>query len=223
MNILVVEDEPRVAEFVCKALREFGYTASTAGTGTEGDLQLQRGGFDLAVLDIMLPDFDGFSIVRRMRERGDQTPVLMLSARGRVQDRVKGLDIGADDYLAKPFELNELLARVRALLRRRPTDLSHLTVGELNLDPVSRRVQLGKKRIDLTAREFSLLEFLMRNRGRVLTRAQIMESVWNDPLCETNVVPVYVNYLRSKLESGDRPKLIHTVRGVGYVLEYRDD
>ncbi len=222
MKIILVEDEPRVADFVSKALTEFGYNITWASTGSEGLEKIQSGQYDLVILDIMLPDIDGFSILEKIRIDGVSVPVLMLSAKGAVPDRVKGLDLGADDYLAKPFELNELIARVRALMRRRPNDLSWLTVGDLTLDPVSRKVLRGGKRIDLTAREFALLEYLLRNRGRVLSRTQIMDTVWNDPNGETNVVPVYINYLRSKIEKEGSMRLLHTIRGVGYLLELRD-
>lgn len=222
LKILFVEDEPRVAEFVSAALHEFGYSVTWAKTGREGVVRLQSGDYDLAILDIMLPDMDGFTVLDESRRKGCATPVLMLSARGAVEDRVRGLDLGADDYLAKPFELNELVARVRALMRRRPSDLSWLTVSDLTLEPVTRKVQRGEQRIDLTAREFSLLEYMLRNRGRVLSRMQIMDTVWDDPTGDSNVVPVYINYLRTKIEKNGSPRLIHTVRGVGYVLELRE-
>lgn len=222
VKILFVEDEPRVAEFVSAALHEFGYNVTWAKTGREGLTRLLTGDYDLGILDIMLPDMDGFTVLDEARRKGIATPVLMLSARGAVEDRVKGLDTGADDYLAKPFALNELIARVRALMRRRPSDLSWLTVNDLTLEPVTRKVTRGEQRIDLTAREFSLLEYMLRNRGRVLSRMQIMDTVWDDPTGDSNVVPVYINYLRSKIEKPGSPRLIHTVRGVGYVLELRD-
>lgn len=223
MKILVVEDEPRVAEFVAAALSEFGYSVTCSLSGSEGMERLQSGQFDLAILDIMLPDIDGFQILDESRREGCTTPILMLSAKGSVNDRVKGLDLGADDYLSKPFELNELIARVRALMRRRPTDLSWLSVGDLTLDPVSRKVKRDDQRIDLTAREFSLLEFLLRNHGKVLSRTQIMDTVWNDQSGDTKIVPVYINYLRAKVEKEGLERIVHTVRGVGYVLELRED
>jgi len=222
MKILVVEDEPRVAEFVTAALKEFGYSVTWSKTGREGAARLKTSEFDVAILDLLLPDMDGFAVLEEARRAGIATPVLVLTARAAVEDRVKGLDLGADDYLPKPFELNELLARVRALLRRRPSDYSWLTLGDLTLEPVSRKVVRGSRRIDLTAREFSLLEHLLRNRGRVISRTQIMDAVWGDPNGDSTVVPVYINYLRSKIESPGEPKLIHTVRGVGYVMELRD-
>lgn len=222
LKVLVVEDEPRVADFVTSALIEFGYTVSWCKTGHEGLSKMVDDEFDVAILDIMLPDIDGFQVLTWAREKGCRTPVLMLSARGSVDDRVQGLDLGADDYLAKPFELNELLARIRALLRRPQSDTSWLTVDDLTLEPLSRRVKRGQKSIDLTAREFSLLEFLLRNRGRVLSRAQIMDAVWGDPEADSNVIPVYINYLRSKIDTPGLKPLIHTARGVGYVLDLRE-
>lgn len=222
MKVLVVEDEPRVADFVTSALVEFGYDVHWSKNGKDGLMQLKTDEYDVAVLDIMLPDIDGFTVLTEARAHSCQTPVLMLSARGTVDDRVRGLDLGADDYLAKPFELQELRARIRALLRRPHTDNSWLTVDDLTLEPLSRRVKRGSKAIELTAREFSLLEYLLRNRGRVLSRAQIMDAVWNDPHTDSNVIPVYINYLRSKIDiPGSRP-LIHTARGVGYVLDLRE-
>ena len=220
-KILVIEDEPRVSDFVSSALKEFGYEVVVANTGRNGLAELLNSDFDVTVLDIMLPDIDGFTVLSEARKSGLRSPILMLSARGAVEDRVRGLDIGADDYLAKPFELNELLARVRALLRRPQSDLGWLTVGDLTLEPLSRTVRRGHRHIDLTAREFALLELLMRNRGRVVSRSEIMDAVWSDPDASSNVIPVYINYLRAKIEHGNDSQLIHTARGVGYVLDLR--
>lgn len=222
MKVLVIEDEPRVADFVSAALREFGYEVDWSSTGKEGLDKILSNEYDVAVLDIMLPDIDGFAVLQETREANCLTPILMLTARAAVEDRVKGLDFGADDYLAKPFELNELLARVRALLRRPQSNLSWLTVGDLTLEPLARKVKRGQKHIDLTAREFSLLEFLLRNRGKVVSRTEIMDAVWGDPEADSNVIPVYINYLRSKIEVDSGQQLIHTARGVGYVLDVRE-
>ncbi|MBS1724485.1 MAG: response regulator transcription factor [Armatimonadetes bacterium] len=221
-KVLVVEDEPRVAEFISSALNEFGYIVTWSESGADGLQRLQSGDFDLAILDVLLPDCDGFEVLAAARRKGMKTPVMMLTAKTAVEDRVKGLDLGADDYIPKPFELSELMARVRALLRRRSAEYDWLTLADLTLEPVTRQVTRGEKRIDLTAREFSLLEYMLRNKGKPLSRAQIMENVWNDPNGDSTVVPVYINYLRTKIELPGCVRLIHTVRGVGYVLEVRD-
>lgn len=221
-KVLVVEDEHLVSDFIAKALKEYGYEVFVASDGQMGLDELVSGKYDVAILDIMMPKLDGFEVMEAAKKMGSQTPILMLSARGAVEDRIRGLDTGADDYLAKPFELNELIARLRALIRRRPTNLSWLSVGHLSLDPVTRTVNRSGKRVDLTAREFSLLELFMRNYGVPLTRQQIMEVVWDDPRADSNVIPVYINYLRVKIEQSGQPRLIHTVRGTGYILEIRD-
>lgn len=223
MRVLIVEDEPAVASFVGQALREWGYATETATTGRDGLRGLSSRDVDLAIVDAMLPDADGFEIVAEARRRGAKLPILMLTARATDTDIVAGLDAGADDYLTKPFELDVLLARIRALLRRRDVSRGPLAVESLVLDPASRRVERAGLRIDLSAREYALLEYLMRNRGRVVSRTQILDRVWDDPYArESNIVEVYVNYLRGKIELAGRPRLLHTVRGVGYVLEHRD-
>ena len=220
IRILVVEDEARLAAFISKGLSELSFAVDIAGDGPTA-LQLARSAsYDVVILDIMLPGLDGFAVCRELRRMNLDVPILMLSARGVVEDRVTGLDSGADDYLTKPFAFSELSARVRALLRRqKPSELLSLTVGDLTLDPVKRLVHRGQRRIDLTQKEFALLEFLVRNADQVLTRTMIAEHVWDftwDRL--TNVIDVYINHLRRKLEDAGEPRLIHAVRGVGYVL-----
>ncbi len=225
MRVLVVEDEARLAAFVRKGLSELSYTVDVAGDGRTA-IQLARSTpYDLVILDIMLPEIDGFAVCRELRRMNLDVPILMLSARGVVEDRVQGLDSGADDYLTKPFAFSELSARVRALLRRqKPSKFLTLVVGDVTLDPVKRSVYRGKRRIDLSQKEFTLLEYLMRNADQVLTRTMIAEHVWDftwDRL--TNVIDVYVNHLRRKLEDGPESRLIHAVRGVGYVMRAPED
>jgi heavy metal response regulator len=220
MRILVVEDEEKVASFIRKGLVEERYAVDVALDGEEGLTMAQINPYDLVVLDLMLPKLDGFRVLQRMRSDGVDTPVLVLTARDGIGDKVRGLDMGADDYLTKPFAFSELLARVRALLRRgKPQRAPLLNVADLSLDPASRRVTRGGKLIDLTAKEYALLEYLMRHPGQVLTRTMISEHVWDQSFDSyTNVIDVYVNYLRKKIDQGFEPKLIHTIRGVGYVL-----
>ena len=225
VRILVVEDEPKVAASISESLRDTGFSAETVATGRDALDRLVDAKYDLVVLDLMLPDQDGLAVCQSIRARGLRMPILILSARHRVDDRVRGLDAGADDYLTKPFATVELQARVRALLRR-PSEatLSPLMVGDLELDVVSRLVRRGDRRIDLTPKEFALLEFLMRNAGHPVTRSMIAEHVWGltwDPL--TNVIDVFINHLRRKIEAGDEPRLLHSVRGVGYVMRKTGD
>jgi DNA-binding response OmpR family regulator len=222
MRVLVVEDERKVASFIRQGLQEEGYAVELAADGESAlDLIVQGPPYDLIVLDVMLPRRDGFGVVRAIREHGVDTPVLLLTARDRVTDRVAGLDLGADDYLTKPFAFDELLARVRALLRRGQGPRAPvLRVGTLTLDPATRKVARGDRRIELTAREHALLECFMRSAGRVLTRPQLSERVWGldfDP--GSNVVDVYVGYLRRKIDAPGEPRLLHTVRGAGYVMK----
>jgi DNA-binding response OmpR family regulator len=221
MRILVVEDERKVAGFIRQGLEEEGYAVDVAPDGPQG-LELARAGVhDLIVLDIQLPRMDGLAVLRTLRRELVTTPVLLLTVRGSVEDKVLGLDAGADDYLPKPFAFQEFLARVRALFRRgRKGGETALRAGDLVLEPARRVVTRGGAGIELTAREYALLEYFMRNPGRVLTRTMIAEHVWNiDFDSETNVIDVYVNYLRKKIDAGHEPKLIQTVRGVGYVLK----
>ncbi|MBA3297507.1 MAG: response regulator transcription factor [Acidobacteria bacterium] len=225
MRVLLVEDEPKLAAFIHKALTEDAFSVVTARDG-ETALELARSAsYDIVILDIMLPRMDGFAVCQAMRALHPDVPILMLSARGMIEDRVRGLDTGADDYLTKPFALSELTARMRALLRRQPTAaLKVLTVADLTLDPVRRLVTRGGRQLDLTQKELALLEYLMRNAGQVLTRAMIAEQVWDvtwDRL--TNVNDVFINHLRKKLEESGEPRLIHAVRGVGYVMRSDDE
>ena len=221
MHILLVEDEKKVASFVQRGLEAEHYSVDVAYDGAEGLARLFDNQYDLVILDVMLPKRDGFSLLREARHRGVQTPILLLTARDTLADKVAGLDQGADDYLTKPFAFEELLARVRALLRRgTPVQTSTLTLADLCLDPVTRQVTRAGKKIDLTAKEFALLEFFLRNPGRVLSRALIAQHVWGvDFDTFTNVIDVYVKYLRKKIDADFEPKLIHTVRGAGYVLK----
>ena len=196
------------------------YAVDLASEGEDGLALAELTPYDLIVLDLMLPGLDGFQILRRLRDDGVATPVIILTARNAVDDKIRGLDLGADDYLTKPFAFEELLARVRALLRRGQPQVSPvLKVADLALDPAARRVTRAGQRIELTAKEYALLEYLMRHHGRVLTRTMISEHVWDQTFDSyTNVIDVYVNYLRKKVDQGFEPKLIHTVRGVGYTL-----
>jgi heavy metal response regulator len=221
MRILVVEDEKKVASFIKKGLEEEGYAVDLARDGESGlELALVQV-HDLIVLDVHLPKKNGLRLLQELRAERVNTPVLLLTVRAAIEDKVLGLDAGADDYLTKPFAFQELLARVRALLRRRAeTEAVILRVADLTLDPARRLVSRGGEKIDLTPREFTLLDYLLRNSGRVLTRTMIAERVWGydfDPM--TNVIDVYVNYIRKKVDADREPKLIHTVRGVGYVLK----
>jgi heavy metal response regulator len=221
MRILVVEDEMKVGSFIKRGLEAANYSVDVERDGEAGLRRLLEGSYDLMILDVMLPRLDGFNVMKEIRQRGIQTPILLLTARIAVADKVTGLDLGADDYLTKPFAFEELLARVRALLRRGAAAApAVLTAADLTLDPATRQVTRGGKRIDLTSKEYALLEFLLRRRDQVLSRAVIAQHVWGvDYDTFTNVIDVYVNYLRKKIDSGFEPKLIHTVRGFGYVLK----
>jgi heavy metal response regulator len=221
MHILVVDDENKVASFIQRALEAEHHQVDVAADGEAALNRAAEHDYDLLILDVMLPKRDGFEVLRELRRRGSQLPVLLLTARAEVSDKVSGLDLGADDYLTKPFVVEELLARVRALLRRGGTPPAPvLKVADLSLDPATRKVTRGDRSIELTAREHSLLEFFMRNPGRVLSRAVIAQHVWGVSFDTfTNVIDVYVNYLRRKIDSDVEPKLLHTVRGAGYVLK----
>jgi two-component system, OmpR family, response regulator MprA len=221
MQILVVDDEPAVRDSLERALRLEGYETAVAADGEQALAALEKNGTDAVVLDVMMPNMDGLQVCRTMRASGDRTPVLMLTARDTVSDRVAGLDAGADDYVVKPFALDELLARLRALLRR--SGLSSggqvLRFGDLELDPMSHQVKRGDRVVDLTRTEFSLLELFMLHPRQVLTRPVIFDRVWGyDFGPGSNSLEVYVSYLRRKTEAGGEPRLVHTVRGIGYVL-----
>ena len=222
MRILIVEDDEKIASFVARGLREAGFAVDHVTTAEEGLGLASTVPYDAAIVDIMLPGIDGLSMIRQMREEGINTPVIILSAKRSVEDRVKGLQTGGDDYLVKPFSFSELLARIHALLRRATNsrEPTVLEFGGVRLDLLSREVFRDGRRIDLKPKEFALLEYLMRNPGRVVTRAMIMEHLWNydfDP--QTNVVDVLVCRLRDRIDRGFDRKLIHTLRGVGYVLK----
>lgn len=224
MRILVVEDEARLARLIARVLKEEGYAPETAGDGRSALTRALAEPFDLLIVDWMLPDLDGIQVVRRLRAAEMAVPVLMLTARSQIEDRVEGLDAGADDYLPKPFAFSELLARVRALTRRPREEQSDpvFRAGDIALDPVRHVVQRGKEQIDLSAREFALLATLIRRPGQVFTRAVLLDTVWGgtDDVY-TNVVDLYVSYLRKKLDRIGEPSCIRTVRGVGYTFEPR--
>jgi len=221
MRILVVEDERKVASVIRQGLGEEGYAVDVASNGEEGLAMARDGVHDLIILDIGLPKINGLQVLQELRRRKVTPPVLLLTVRATIEDKVLGLDAGADDYLTKPFAFQELVARVRALLRRRTEGgPAVLQFADLTLDPARHSAFRGGQKIDLTAKEFALLDYFMRNPGRVLTRTMIIEHVWDyDFDTGTNVVDVYVNYLRKKIDSDREPKLIHTIRGVGYVMK----
>ncbi len=220
MRILLVEDDPKVASFIRKGLEEEQYQVDLAGDGEEALSLALTGEHDLLILDIMLPHRDGMSVLSELRQRQFDTPVLMLTAKDGVEDRVAGLNAGCDDYLPKPFAFSELLARTRALLRRRAGEKKIvLRIADLVLDPIAHRVTRGGQPIELTSREYSLLQYLLQHPNQVLTRTMIVEQVWGYDFDNfSNVVDVYVNYLRNKVDRDFEPKLIQTVRGVGYAL-----
>ncbi len=222
MYVLIVEDDAKVGRLLARGLTEAGHRAEVASDGADGLARAASGAFDAVVLDLMLPEIDGLEVCRQLRRRGVRTPVLMLTARDAVPDRVRGLDAGADDYLVKPFALAELLARLRALARRSDpaAESEALRVGDLTLDLVHREAQRGGRPIQLTAKEFDLLAYLMRHPGRVLSKAQIFDHVWGYGADATsNVVEIYVHYLRNKVDRGFPLPLIRTVRGVGYTIK----
>jgi two-component system copper resistance phosphate regulon response regulator CusR len=223
MRILVVEDEKRIADFLCRGLQGAGYAVDAAGTGAAALENIHSADYDLVVLDLMLPDMDGLEVLENIRSKRVGPPVLILSARGGLDDRVNGLEQGADDYLTKPFAFVELLARVRALLRRGQPAPERLQVGDLVLDCIRRKVSRGAETIELAPKEFGILEYMMRNHGRPLSRTMIVEHVWDmdyDGL--TNIVDVYIRHLRSKIDDRFALKLIQTVRGIGYMIEAPD-
>jgi len=222
VNVLLVEDDPTIADFVEKGLKEAGFAVDHAPDGSQGLERALAGRYDAAIVDVMLPGLDGLSLIDRLRGRSVRTPVLILSAKRSVDDRVKGLQAGGDDYLTKPFAFAELLARVQALIRRASgaSEPTRLTVADLSLDLLTRHVQRGNAVLDLRPREFALLEYLMRHAGRVMSRTLITEYAWGyhfDP--GTNIVDVVINHLRKKVDAGRQKRLITTVRGVGYMIK----
>jgi two-component system copper resistance phosphate regulon response regulator CusR len=222
MKILIIEDEPKTGEYLRQGLTEAGFVADLARNGIDGLHLALNGAYDLVVLDVMLPGIDGWAVLQSIRSRGLEMPVLFLTARDQVEDRIRGLELGADDYLVKPFSFAELLARVRTVLRRGRVgpDTTTLRVADLELDLLRRRVSRSGRRIDLTAKEFGLLELLMRRHGEVLPRSLIASQVWDMNFdSDTNVIEVAIRRLRGKIDDGQDLKLIQTVRGMGYVLE----
>jgi two-component system copper resistance phosphate regulon response regulator CusR len=224
MRLLVVEDDPRLCAVLVRGLREAGYAVDTAGDGDAALYQTAINPYDAVILDVMIPGADGFEVCRRLREDRSAVPVLMLTARDAIDDRIHGLDVGADDYLTKPFDFGELLARVRALLRRTPVVTSPtLQVGDLSIDTASHRVRRGSEEIVLTSKEYALLEYLARNAGRVISREEIAEHVWDEHFDRfSNLIEVYVNRLRRKVDQSD-PHLIITRRNEGYMLRAAEE
>ncbi len=226
MRFLVIEDERKVAGFIKRGLEQEGYTVDLAVDGIEGEEFALSRSYDMIILDIMLPKKDGLEVLKIVKEDGIKAPVILLTARDSVEDRVRGLNLGADDYLTKPFAFEELLARIRALLRRGSAKVasSVLEYEGLSLDSMTRKASRAGKDIELTLKEYSLLEYLLRNPERVLSRTLIAENVWHQGFdSETNVVDVYINHLRNKVDKDPTKKLIHTVRGVGYVIKKPDE
>lgn len=221
MRILVVEDEKALANNLKKGLSEEGYSADVAYDGEEGGFMAETEPYDLIILDIMLPKADGITVLRNLRKQKIKTPVLMLTARDTVPDKIKGLDTGADDYITKPFDFEELLARVRALLRRKgEVKTAIITIGDLEIDTAAHQVRRGGRDIPLSAREYALLEYLAYNKGKVVTRTNISEHIYEyDFDLDSNIIDVYINFLRNKVDKGFEKKLIHTVRGAGYILK----
>lgn len=223
MKILLVEDEPKVAAFLQKGLTEQQHAVDVATDGPIGLRMALAGTYDLIILDNLLPGLSGLDVCRQVRAQNSAVPILMLTALGETDDKIRGLDAGADDYLVKPFAFQELLARLRALVRRRPEasgNAAVLFLADLTLDPSSKRVQRAGQPIQLTAREFSLLEYLLRHKGRVISRVDILEHVWETSFdTGSNVIDVYINFLRKKIDKDFNPKLIHTLVGMGYVMK----
>jgi heavy metal response regulator len=226
VKILYVEDDPTAREYIRRGLQEHGHVVDVAGDGEQGLERAAAGAYDLVVLDVGLPGMDGFEVLRALRARGDPAAVLILSARGEVSDRIRGLNLGADDYLTKPFAFAELLARIRAIARRTSTEPEQgvLRVADLELDLRRRAVRRGGRDIALTHKEFSLLEYLMRNSGQVVSRTMITEKIWDYSFDSySNVIDVHIAHLRKKIDRPFERRLLHTVKGAGYILEERPD
>jgi DNA-binding response OmpR family regulator len=224
MNILLVEDEEKVASFISKGLEEEGYNVETAYDGRTGLKLLSEQSYDIILLDLMIPEIDGLELLSNIRAWGIDTPVLIITAKTSKEDVIKGLDAGSDDYLTKPFSFDELLARIRALLRRsRKTDTHILEYKDLILNPYNRKMNIALKEAELTEKEYMILEFMLKNKEKPLTRKEIAEYAWQNANDSTNIVDVYVNFLRKKMESLSSKKYIHTVRGTGYILKEENE
>lgn len=224
MRVLIIEDEKSLLKIISQRLRTEGYYIDTASNGEDGLYCTKIAEYDLIVLDLMLPRMDGITLLKHLRSEKNTTPVLVLSAKDSIQDRVCGLDAGADDYLVKPFSIDELLARIRALFRRRGEEKGNvLTEDDLIVDTLTHTVVRGGREIEMTSKEYAILEYMIRNKGQVLHREQIAEHAWNfDFYCDSNIINVYIRYLRSKIDDGFDNKLLHTVRGSGYLLKRKD-
>lgn len=220
MKVLLVEDETKVAHFISKGLEEEGYSVDVAYDGKKGLDFVTASAYDIVLLDLMIPEIDGLELLKRMRASGIDTPVLIITAKSSKEDVVKGLDTGSDDYLTKPFSFDELLARIRALLRRsRKTEQLLLEYRDITLNPYTRRLNIASKEVELTEKEFLIMEYLLKNSEKPLTRKEIAEYVWQNQDDSSNIVDVYVNFLRKKIESISEKKYIHTVRGIGYTFK----
>ncbi len=224
MDVLIIEDEAKVVDFIAKGLEEEGYSVSAAFDGKKGLELLQTRKYDIVLLDLMIPEIDGLKVLRNIRAWGINTPVLIITAKNTKEDVVRGLDTGSDDYLTKPFSFEELLARMRALLRRSAAKEGHVMKYEdLELNPYSRVLSVGMKEVELTEKEFLTMELLIKNAGRTMTRREIAEYAWQNATDSTNIVDVYINFLRKKIETITPRKYIHTVRGIGYTLKEEDE
>ena len=224
MSVLLIEDELKVANFISKGLEEEGYSVQVAYNGAEGLQLLKTGVFDIVLLDLMLPEIGGLEVLQTMRSWGMTTPVLIITAKSSKEDVVRGLDTGSDDYLTKPFSFEELLARMRALLRRKSGRDAHiLRYRDMTLDPFNRALSVASKEVELTEKEFMIMELMIKNSEKAVSRREVADSVWQDGSDSTNIVDVYINFLRKKIESVSKKKYIHTVRGTGYILKEEDE
>jgi len=220
VRVLLIEDEDKLCEFMKKGLEEEGYNVDVAKDGRSGLELAFEWSYDIILLDLMIPEIDGLEVLRKIRAKGLETPVLIITAKTSKEDIVRGLDLGSDDYLTKPFSFEELLARMRALLRRsKAKDSFSMEYGELRLDPYTRKLFISSREIDLTEKEFMILEYMFKNREKPLAREEIAKYVWGERMDSTNIVDVYVNFLRKKMEPVSKKRYIHTVRGIGYVLK----